>query len=78
MPDPRVVITGGGSGVEGKIEFYNSNNEQTSINEINLKTNPVIKTINLLGQELKKSHKSKMCISIYQNGLVKKNILLNN
>ncbi len=23
MPDPRVVITGGGSGVEGKIEFYN-------------------------------------------------------
>ena len=23
LPDPRVVITGGGSGVEGKIEFYN-------------------------------------------------------
>ena len=23
MPDPRVVVTGGGSGVEGKIEFYN-------------------------------------------------------
>tara|TARA_R100001015_G_C4600836_1_gene155769 strand:- start:955 stop:1137 length:183 start_codon:yes stop_codon:yes gene_type:complete len=23
MPDPRVVVTGGGSGQEGKIEFYN-------------------------------------------------------
>ena len=23
MPDPRVVVTGGGSGVEGKIEFIN-------------------------------------------------------
>jgi len=23
MPDPKVVITGGGAGVEGKIEFYN-------------------------------------------------------
>lgn len=23
MPDPRVVVTGGGSGVEGKIEFFN-------------------------------------------------------
>ena len=23
MPDPRVVVTGGGSGTEGKIEFYN-------------------------------------------------------
>jgi len=23
MPDPRVVITGGGSGAEGKIEFFN-------------------------------------------------------
>jgi len=23
MPDPRVVVTGGGSGIEGKIEFYN-------------------------------------------------------
>ena len=23
MPDPRVLVTGGGSGVEGKIEFYN-------------------------------------------------------
>ncbi|MDP6771880.1 MAG: hypothetical protein QF704_14360 [Anaerolineales bacterium] len=25
MPDPRVVITGGGSGAEGKIEFFNDN-----------------------------------------------------
>ena len=23
MPDPRVVVTGGSSGVEGKIEFFN-------------------------------------------------------
>ena len=23
MPNPRVVVTGGGSGVEGKIEFVN-------------------------------------------------------
>jgi len=23
MPDPRVLVTGGGSGVEGKIEFFN-------------------------------------------------------
>ena len=23
MPDPRVVVTGGDSGTEGKIEFYN-------------------------------------------------------
>ena len=23
MPDPRVVVTGGGSGVEGKVEFFN-------------------------------------------------------
>ena len=23
MPDPRVVVTGGGSGIEGKIEFFN-------------------------------------------------------
>jgi len=23
MPDPKVVVTGGGSGQEGKIEFYN-------------------------------------------------------
>ena len=23
MPAPRVVVTGGGSGTEGKIEFYN-------------------------------------------------------
>ena len=23
MPDPRVVITGGGSGIEGKVEFFN-------------------------------------------------------
>ena len=24
MPNPRVVVTGGGSGVEGKIEFVNA------------------------------------------------------
>ena len=23
MPEPRVIVTGGGSGTEGKIEFYN-------------------------------------------------------
>jgi hypothetical protein len=28
MPDPRVVITGGGSGVEGKIEFYNDDGDE--------------------------------------------------
>ena len=28
MPDPRVVITGGGSGVEGKIEFFNDDGDE--------------------------------------------------
>ena len=27
MPNPRVVVTGGGSGVEGKIEFVNDDIE---------------------------------------------------
>ena len=32
MPDPRVVITGGGSGAEGKIEFFN--NDGTEIGSL--------------------------------------------
>jgi len=28
MPNPRVVITGGGSGVEGKIEFINDDGDE--------------------------------------------------
>ena len=28
MPDPRVVVTGGGSGVEGKIEFINDDGDE--------------------------------------------------
>jgi hypothetical protein len=28
MPDPRVVITGGGSGAEGKIEFFNDDGDE--------------------------------------------------
>ena len=28
MPNPRVVVTGGGSGVEGKIEFVNDDGRE--------------------------------------------------
>ena len=28
MPNPRVVVTGGGSSVEGKIEFYNDDGDE--------------------------------------------------
>jgi|TARA_R100000458_G_C8134520_1_gene148201 Ni,Fe-hydrogenase III small subunit len=28
MPDPRVVVTGGSSGVEGKIEFFNDDGSE--------------------------------------------------
>ena len=28
MPDPRVVVTGGGSGVEGKVEFFNDDGNE--------------------------------------------------
>ena len=36
MPDPRVVVTGGGSGVEGKVEFFNDDgNEIGSLEPVN-------------------------------------------
>tara|TARA_R100000656_G_C3928641_1_gene124337 strand:+ start:680 stop:865 length:186 start_codon:yes stop_codon:yes gene_type:complete len=28
MPNPRVIVTGGGSGVEGKVEFFNDDGDE--------------------------------------------------
>ena len=53
MPDPRVVITGGGSGVEGKIEFINDDGvEIGSLEPANTSGDSSTDEVNALGLKI--------------------------